>query len=547
LLARPARVSPVRGRAGFKPWQRVGELSATGAAEPRATRSWDEKVKLSDRNQPVGAGARPVTVPALLEARAAADADRLAIQVIGAGSLTFGEWHTRSGRVAGHLLKRGIKAGSRVGLIFDTAHWTDYAVAYCGAQRIGAVPVPVSPVSTAAEIEYTLTSCSASLVVSGLPRLDAPCAPQASFAELDHDGIEVPPISVKPEDLAQIIYTSGTSGKPKGVGASHANLTFGCRLAPKYRLFQHSQYFIHAFPLSTNAAQMMLLNAIIAHPSGIMLEHFDAERFCSIVEEYSVGTIYLVPSMAIELIDSKAWEQHDLSSAVVVASSGSALPQSIALSLTDIFPKATVFNSYTSTEAMPAQIMLMVDPDKPESAGFAVGNVGIRIGDDDGSPLPAGQIGTVWLRCPATPRFYFAAPEENTEIFKDGWVRMGDVGYLDDEGRLFLVDRESDIVEVGAMKVSTTEVESVLHDHPHVREAAVPHPVMGSMIAAAVVLDEDGSMPGVRSFLRSRLAPHKVPVRWFAVERLPRNQMGKVVKAELREQLESRRSRAVRA
>jgi acyl-CoA synthetase (AMP-forming)/AMP-acid ligase II len=468
------------------------------------------------------------------------------MQVIGGGSLTFGEWHSRSGRVASHLLDYGIEAGSRVGLIFDGTHWTDYAVAYCGVQRVGAVPVPVSHISTAAEVEYTLTSCSASLVVSGLPQLDVRCAPQASFAELDHGDVEPPPISAKPEDLAQIVYTSGTSGKPKGVGASHENLTFGCRLAPRYRLFGHSKYFIHAFPLATNAAQMMLLNALVAHPPAITLEHFDAEQFCSIIEEYSVGTIFMVPAMAIELINSKAFERHDLSSAVVVASSGSALPQSVALSLTDIFPSATVFNSYTSTEAMPAQVMLMIDPHKPESAGFAVGNIGIRIGGDDGSPLPAGDVGTVWLRCPAKPRFYFADPEETTEIFKDGWVRMGDVGYLDDEGRLFLVDRESEVVEAGAMKVSTTEVESVLHEHPHIREAAVfgvPHPVMGSMIAAAVVLDEDGSLPGVRSFLRERLAPYKVPVRWLAVEKLPRNQMGKVVKGELRELLESRRSR----
>ena len=473
------------------------------------------------------------------------DADSLAMHVIGTGSLTFAEWHRRSGRVARHLMDRGIEVGSRVGLVFDSAHWTDYAVAYCGAQRAGAVPVPLSHRFTAAEIEYTLTSCSASLVVSGLPELTVRCAPQASFEELDHGDAEPPPIRAKPGDLAQIIYTSGTSGKPKGVGASHDNLTFGCRLAPRYRLYGHSKYFLHAFPIATNAAQIMLLNAIVAHPAAITLEQFDADQFCRIIEEHSVGTVFLVPAMAIELINSKAFERHDLSSAVVVASSGSALPQSVALSLTDIFPNATVFNSYTSTEAMPAQVMLMIDPHEPESAGFAVGNISIRICDDDGSPLPAGDTGIVWLRCPATPRFYYAAPGETTNTFRDGWVRMGDVGYLDDEGRLFLVDRESDVVKAGAMKVSTTEVEAVLHDHPQVREAAVfgvPHPVMGSMLAAAIVLDEEGSLPRVRSFLRERLAPHKVPVRWLAVDRLPRNQMGKVVKAELRGLLESRRS-----
>ena len=489
-------------------------------------------------------GAPALTVPALLEARADADPDRLAMQVAGGGSLTFAEWHRRSGRVAQHLLDRGIEIGSRVGLVFDGARWIDYAVAYCGAQRVGGVPVPVSHLAATAEIEYMLASCSASLVVSGDPRLSVQGTPQATFAELNHGDAEPPPILAKPTDLAQIIYTSGTTGKPKGVGASHANVAFGCRLAPRYRLFGHSKYFIHAFPIATNAGQMMLLNSIVAHPAAIALDRFDAERFCRVIAEFSVGTVFLVPGMAIDLINSKAFVGHDLSSAVVVASSGSALPQSVALSLTEIFPQATVFNSYTSTEAMPAQLMLIVDPHEPESAGFAVGNVSIRIGDDDRS-LPAGEIGTVWLRCPAAPRFYFAAPEESGEIFRDGWVRMGDVGYLDDEGRLFLVDREADVVQVGAMKVSTAEVESVLHEHPQVREAAVfgvPHPVMGSMISAAVGLDHDGSVPSVRSFLRERLAPHKVPVRWLVVEKLPRNQMGKVVKAELRKRLESRRS-----
>jgi acyl-CoA synthetase (AMP-forming)/AMP-acid ligase II len=402
------------------------------------------------------------------------------------------------------------------------------------------VPVPVSSTATAAEIDSVLTSCSASLVVSCLPRSDIRCAPLASFAELNRGDVAPPPVRANPEDLAQVIYTSGTSRKPKGVGATHENLTFGCQLAPKYRLFGHSRYFIHAFPVATNAAHVMLLNAIIAHPSAIALQHFDVDQFCGIIEEYDVGTIFLVPAMAIELINSKVFEKHDLSGVAMVSSSGSALPQPVALSLTSMFPNATIFNSYTSTEAMPAQVVLAIDPRAPESAGFVVGSSGIRIGDEDGSPLPAGETGAVWLRCPASTRFYFAAPEETTRTFRDGWVRMGDVGFLDDENRLFLVDRESDIAEVGAMKVSTTEVESALQENPHVREAAVfgiPHPAMGNILAAAVSLDDDGSVPGIRSFLRERLAPHKVPVRWLAVERLPRNQMGKVMKTELRDLL----------
>jgi acyl-CoA synthetase (AMP-forming)/AMP-acid ligase II len=505
---------------------------------------------LTNRNQPAAAGPQTLTVPALLEARAAADADRLAIRVIGSDSLTFREWHRRSCRVASRLLDRGIEVGSRVGLIFDGAHWADYAVAYCGVQRAGAVPVALSHTGTPPEIDHMLTSCSASLVVSGLPEPAARCVPQAAFAELDHGDGEPAPIRVQPGDLAQIIYTSGTSGEPKGVGASHANVTFGCGLAPRYRLFSHSEYFIHAFPVATNAAHRMLLNAITAHPSAVALAHFDAGQFCEVIEKFSAGTIFLVPAMAIELVNSKAFERYELSSVIVVASSGSTLPRSVALSLARIFPNATILNSYTSTEAMPAQVTLMVDPAEPESVGFPVGRADIRIGDDAGSPLTAGDIGAVWLRCPAAPRFYFPASQERTETFKDGWIRMGDVGYLDEVGRLFLVDRESDIVQSGALKISTTEIESTLQKHPQVREAAVfgvPHPVMGSMLAAAVVLGDEGSLPLVRSFLRERLAAPKVPVRWIIVTELPRNQMGKVMKAKLRECLELQRSRAADA
>jgi acyl-CoA synthetase (AMP-forming)/AMP-acid ligase II len=501
---------------------------------------------LSDHNQSPAAAASAITVPALLEARAAEEPDSLAIQVVGAGSLTYGQWSSRSGRVAKRLLDSGIEAGSRVGLIFDSAHWTDYAVAYCGAQWAGAVPVPISNISSAGEIDHTLTSCSASLVVSGLSEIVVRDVPYTSFEELDGGDIEPPPIQAKPGDLAQIIYTSGTSGKPKGVAASHDNLTYGCRLAPRYRPFGHSRYFIHAFPIATNVAQAMLLNAIVAHPAAITLEHFAAEQFCEAIEKYSIGTVFMVPAMAIELINSRAFERHDLSGVTVVSSTGSALPQPVALSLTRIFPKASVFNAYSSTEAMPAQVMLMIDPDEPESAGVALRSSMIQIADADGSPLPAGCTGTVWLRCPTTSRFYFGAPEETTEIFRDGWVRMGDLGYLDDAGRLFLVDRESDVVQAGGMQVSTAEVESALHEHPQVREAAVfgvPHSAMGSMIVAAVVLDEGGSLPRVRSFLRERVAAHKMPVRWLAVDMLPRNQMGKVVKDQLRERLESKRSR----
>ncbi len=488
-----------------------------------------------------------VTVPRLLAARAGTEPDRLALRLDGGTSLTFDDWHRRSERLAGGLAGAGVGRGDRVGLIFANTHWPEYAIAYCAAQRAGAVSVPVPHNATPAECDEILASCGATVAVTGVPRPGEPLIPHLPFHDLDRGDATPPVIDPRPGDLAQILYTSGTSGRPKGVAASHENLTFGQRLTPLHRLFDHSQYFVHAFPIGTTAGQMALFHSLSASPPGLALERFDAERFCGAIAEFSVGTVFLVPAMAIDLIASGAAARHDLSSVVMVASSGAALPRSVALALTEIFAGATVFNAYSSTEAMPAQLLLMVDPEVPESAGFAVGNVAIRITGEDGSSLPPGEIGDVWLRCPAPSRSYYGAAEENAAVFQDGWVRMGDVGCLDEEDRLFLVDRESDVVKSGGLKVSTPEVESVLYDHPGVREAAVfgvPHEVMGSMVAAAVVLGGDGSLPEVRSFLRERLARHKVPLRWLTVDALPRNEAGKVVKAELRERLEAERSRA---
>jgi acyl-CoA synthetase (AMP-forming)/AMP-acid ligase II len=481
------------------------------------------------------------SIPALLSARAAAQPARVAIQLAdGTSGLTFAAWERRSDRAARGLLALGTERGDRIGLLFDSAHWIEFAVAYCAVQKAGAVAVPISERATVAEISHVLTSCGASRVVGAgaEPGRPLPGSRYVPLGQLDAAGAAGPPgIALKPGDLAQILYTSGTEGKPKGVAASHENLAFGCELAPRRRAFEHSQHFIHAFPIGTTAAQLMLLYAVTAHPCALVLGSFDVDRFGTAVERFAAGTAFLVPAMAIDLLNSKAPERYDFSSVVALGSSGSALPPSVAHSLTQAFPNAAILNVYTSTEAMPAQVTMMIDPERPESVGLPLGAAGLEIRGRDGTALPAGQPGEVWLRCPTTPRTYYGDARATATAFQDGWVRMGDTGWLDADGHLYLLDRDSDVIKSGAMRVSTTEVEAVLHEHPKVRDAAVvglPHPVLGFMVAAAVVLDEMTPPRQVQAFLRGRLAQYKVPVRWAVVDELPRNHMGKIVKTELR-------------
>ncbi|NUR59803.1 MAG: AMP-binding protein, partial [Catenulispora sp.] len=244
----------------------------------------------------------------------------------------------------------------------------------------------------------------------------------------------------------------------------------------------------------------------------------------------------VVPAMAGELVNEKIAEHFDTSGVVLVGSTAAALPPAVAAGLARQFPNADVVNTYTSTEAAPAQTMIVFDPARPGSVGRpAPGEV--RVTDSLGRPSPPGETGDVWLRTGAATRTYFGDPQASAAVFAGGWTRMGDVGRLDEDGYLHLVDRETDLITSGAYKISTLAVEDVLYGYPGVREAAVVgvrHPVMGQMVAAVLVADDGLDLSTLRAYVAERLPRHEVPTRYLFVERIPRNAGGKPVKDELR-------------
>lgn len=479
-----------------------------------------------------------LTVPELLAARAAADPDRVAIRLPAGPVLTFGEWADRSTAVAHGLAARGVGSGDRVGLLFGGADWIGYAVGYCAVLKAGGVAVPLSDRLAAVEVRDVLAHSAAVGLVHG-PRAEPPDVGTWSVSvDALADHAAAPLAEPGPDDLAQIVYTSGTTGRPKGVAASHANLTYGYAARPRQRRFSHSELFVHAFPIGTNGAQTMLMYALAAHPAALPMAKFDSAELCALIEAHRVGTVFVVPSMAIDLLNSGTYRRYDLSSVQLFSSSAAALPPAIAIGLAEAFPDATVVNYYTSTEAAPADTMMILDPSRPASGGRPANPGDIAIRDEDGAPLPAGAVGDVWLRSPTAPRAYHDDPASTAVTFRDGWVRMGDLGYLDDEGYLFLVDRDRDVIKSGGLKVSTLQVEAALYEHPAVAQAAVlgiPHPVMGSAVAAALVLREPVPLGTIRDFLNRRLSQHQVPTQMLVVDALPHNETGKVVKREVRE------------
>ncbi|NUR63870.1 MAG: AMP-binding protein, partial [Catenulispora sp.] len=251
------------------------------------------------------------TLVGLLAARAAQDPDAPAIEMAGGGVLTRGDWLRRAREFADGLLARGGVPGDRIVLQFDDPQWIEYAVAFLGVLTAGCVAVPVSGRVTANRLQTISESCDARMIVRADDLADQ------TVAGLEARAAE--PLAEPDLDaLAQILYTSGTTGTPKGVAATHRNLVAGLRTRP--RPLSHSELFLHSFPIGSNAAQTVLFTAVVAKPPMLVLPRFSAAAFGELVASRPVGTVFVVPAMAGELVNEKIAEHFDTSGVVLVGS-----------------------------------------------------------------------------------------------------------------------------------------------------------------------------------------------------------------------------------
>ncbi len=488
------------------------------------------------------------TLVARLERTAAAMPERTALQQEGR-RLDYRGLHAAALEFARGLRARGIAPGDRVALILPNC--IEAVVAWYGCWRAGAVVVPLNAQARERDFLPWLQHSGARLLVHdgsedaarAAAAADVPVLPAQQCMAGEGDGMrdataDLPPPD--PETLAAILYTSGTTGAPKGVALRHSNLaantasileSLGLRADDSTVSTLPFYYAYGASVLHTHLA----VGARIVLEENLVFPHLITE---ALAREHATG-FSGVPSTFALLLDRGQLDRHDLSALRYLTQAGGAMAPAVAQRVRAAFPQARLFVMYGQTEASARLTCLPPErfEDKAGSVGLPIANVEIQVRREDGSPAATGEPGEVWARGPNVMAGYWQAPEATAATLVDGWLRTGDEGQLDAEGFLWLSGRRSDMIKTGAHRVHPQDVEEVIAELPGVREVAVAgldDGLLGQVVAAFLVPGDDApSEMAVKAHCRQRLATYKIPRRVAFVSELPKTASGKIRRAAL--------------
>jgi acyl-CoA synthetase (AMP-forming)/AMP-acid ligase II len=546
------------------------ERASTGTPEGLGEHGLGEDGPRAERGEgPVApvSNAAPMP-PEQLHAMALDFGDETAYVVVGVGTLTFRQWDELASRLARGLVSAGVGPGDRVTIHLEPANALQWVVTYAAVHRAGAVAVPLNPQLTRPELERMLAHCEAVASIteeSLLPRYpgdrprvvvvvpsggDSGAGPGngdrtrsdgVAWADFLSDDASYLQVRRDPGDLADIMYTSGTTGSPKAVAVRHDNYS----LIPFHRPQWSGGSWLHASPPYTFAGLAFVYTPMKLGLRANYQPPFDAERWFDVVESEHPGSVFLVPAMAALLLEHPRFATADLSSVQLCSIGSAPLAPFVLERLQERMPSALVSNNYGMTEA--GSVYCMMPPGeavkRPGSVGKPLPPAEVVCVDSEDGPVPAGQIGQVRLRIPGRPREYFGDPDATARTWVDGWLVTGDLGRIDEDGYLYIVGRSKDVVIRGGNNIHPTDVEYAIESHPAVREAAVvgvPHPVLGEDVVAFVTLRPgmEATPEDLRTHTLEQLAKYKVPRQWYIVDGLPRNATGKVLKQELRRRLD---------
>jgi long-chain acyl-CoA synthetase len=458
--------------------------------------------------------------------------------------LTLADWHTRSNRLAHGLQGLGVGRGDRVGLLMDNGRPLQWLVSYLGIHKAGAVAVPLLARLGPLEVARILQDAGANIALCSeiVPEVRAAVRTLVATtpgADLQWDDLLVPddrdlvPAN-SPDDVADIMYTSGTTGRPKGVLVRHGGLSTTSRVPSAWL----GLGFLTSSPFATTSGSLLVTGPLRGGLSGLFLPLFSAEAWIAAVERDRPVSGFLVPAMVELIVAAPRFTTADLSSLAVVTVGSAPIAAATLRRFGEGLPAAEVLCGYGMTEFGAVTAMPMGDGGRHlGSVGVPLPGVDVRITGPDGATLRVGETGEVTIKGSGPARSAVGVHDRTDEDVRvDGWLRSGDLGYVDTDGHLWIVGRKKEIIIRGGHNVVPGEVEAALYEHPAVIEAAVAgvaHAVLGEDVAAWVVVRDDPSVEELRSFLSGRLADYKVPRRITVVDVLPRNESGKVVKSRL--------------
>jgi long-chain acyl-CoA synthetase len=469
-----------------------------------------------------------------------------------------GELFERSARLGAGLSELGVRPGDRV--VVTMANSPEVGIAYQAIWRAGAVVTPVSFLLAVEDLRHVISDAEAAVVITtpefaekvrqAADGIDCVhyllCSdPRQGFVALPRlEEVEPGPIVPRADqDLAALLYTGGTTGRAKGVMLSHANLDFSGEAAHRAAYAAGISRGLATLPLSHAYGLLVTIAGMHSPERGVavLMRWFEPVRFLELIGEHQIQVTAVVPSM-LQLLLSQPLEDHDLSSLRFISCGGAPLAPEVAEQFMRRVPNVSIRQGYGLTETAALISTNPVGGEKPGSVGVPVTGTEVRIVDDGGRELEAGEVGEICTRSPGVMSGYWRSPEASAEALREGWLHTGDLGYRDQDGYLFIVDRKKDLIIRGGFNVYPRDIEDALLEHPSIEAAGVvgrPDLVHGEEVVAFVSL-----RPGVEmtsedlvEWARRRIGGYRYPREVHILDALPLTNVGKLNRKALRTML----------
>jgi long-chain acyl-CoA synthetase len=469
-----------------------------------------------------------------------------------------GELFERSRRLGAGISQLGIAPGERV--VVTMGNSEQVGIAYQALWRAGTVVTPANFLLSAADLRHVVSDAEASAVITTPEFTDKVREATDGLGHVRHllstaedDGFQsltelfvAEPAEIVPradDDLAALLYTGGTTGRSKGVMLTHANLAFTGEAAYRSAYVPGINRGILSLPLS-HAYGLLVTIAGLYNPEpgvAVLLRWFDPKLYLEMIDEHRIQQAAAVPTM-LQVLLSQPLEDYDLSSLKYVSSGGAPLAQDVADQFVKRVPSVTIRQGYGLTETAALISSTPVGREKPGAVGIPVPGTEVRILDDDGRELATGEVGEICARSPGVMKGYWRSPETTAEALRDGWLHTGDLGYVDQEGYLFIVDRKKDLIIRGGFNVYPRDVEDALLEHPAIESAGVvgrPDPVSGEEVVAFVSLRPGAVLAPEElvEWARARIGGYKYPREVHVIDAIPLTNVGKVDRKALRAEL----------